>query len=519
MGECRLVTWSEVSISSAACAGQLALALVALRRSIGSRLALPLALLFLDIFTWNLASLLENLWGQPVWAWLDHTASSFTVPLALEFVFAFVGRQRRSLRLRILCWIPFAALSLLPTLGLFFPLARRWDQSGVWAGALAACVVPAMSLAIALLVRHLRETADPHERARTRLLLAATALATALGLTDLVSNFVPGLPSLAALGVLAAGAIVMFAATRERLLESDVTVESAVTSLALAAVGVVAYITLFRLAASHTAILVLGTTLLTLTMVAVIRQLARTSAARRARALQLAHLGRFSAQMAHDFKNPLAALKGAAQFLKEDLPRQEPGARRAAFVDLMLEQITRLEDAIDAYGRLARVEPLRSPVQINDLVREAVDLQPLAAGQRVSLRAELAEGLPACSADGRLLANALQNLIRNACEAIEGEGSVTLRTARSGESEPPGVVISVEDTGAGMDARTQERAFDEFFTTKPTGSGLGLPFVRRVVEAHGGTVSIASRQRRGTVVRIRLPLGEEGRCLPGTGTS
>jgi len=68
-------------------------------------------------------------------------------------------------------------------------------------------------------------------------------------------------------------------------------------------------------------------------------------------------------------------------------------------------------------------------------------------------------------------------------------------------------VVSVEDTGVGMDARTREHAFDEFFTTKPTGSGLGLSFVRRVVEAHGGLVSIASQQGRGTVVRIRLPIG------------
>jgi signal transduction histidine kinase len=63
----------------------------------------------------------------------------------------------------------------------------------------------------------------------------------------------------------------------------------------------------------------------------------------------------------------------------------------------------------------------------------------------------------------------------------------------------------VEDTGCGMDARTRERAFDEFFTTKPSGSGLGLAFVRRIVEAHGGEVTLASELGRGTIVRVRLP--------------
>ena len=501
------MTWVQLAISAAGCAGQLALALVALRRSAQSRLALLLSLLFLDIFAWNLTSLLWDLSRQPMWRWLDHSTSPLTAPLSLEFILAFTGQQRRFPRLRALSWAAFVLLSLVPTLGLFSPVVREWDDQGPWAAALALCAIPVMTFAIVLLALHLRHAADPHERARTRLLLAAAALGTALGLTDLLRNFIPDLPSLGALGFLATSAITMFAATREQLLESELTLESAATAVALAAAGVVAYFALFRLAASHTALLVLGIALITLALTAVIGQLARAAAARRARTLQLATLGRFAAQMAHDFKNPLAALKGAAQFIKEDLPKEDLGTRRAAFVDLMLEQIARLEGAIDAYQRLARVEPLRELVQINDLVREVVALQGLAAGKRVSLHAELAESLPSCNADSGLIANALQNLIRNACEAIAGEGSITVRTARPDTSEPPGVVVFVQDTGAGMDARTREHAFDEFFTTKPSGSGLGLSFVRRVVEAHGGRVSIASEQGRGTVVRLRLPLG------------
>jgi len=506
------VIWVQLSISAVGCVGQLALALVALRRTTQSNLALPFALLFLDIFGWNLASLVQDLPGldlsdQPMWSWLDHTASPLTAPLALEFVLAFVGQQRRFSRLRALWWIPFVVLSLLPTLGLWLPAAREWDQSGHWAAALAICVVPVMTFALILLISHLRRVTDAHERARTRLLLASAALGTSLGLTDLLSNFVHEIPSLGALGFLAAGAIAMFAVTRERLLVTELTLESAATAVALAAASVMAYFALFRLAASHGALLVLGLALITVALMAVIRQLARTSAARRAHTMELATFGRPSAQMAHDFKNPLAALQGAAEFIKEDLRREGTGTQREAFVGLMLEQIRRLGETIDAYQRLARVEPLLGKIELNGMVREVLALEGLAAGKRISLHAELAEGLPSCSADGRLLANALQNLIRNACEAIAGNGSITVRTGFPRPSEPPGVVVSVEDTGVGMDARTREHAFDEFFTTKPTGSGLGLSFVRRVVEAHGGLVSIASQQGRGTVVRIRLPIG------------
>jgi signal transduction histidine kinase len=502
------VTSLQLSISCSGCVAQLALALVALRRSVQSILGLPLALLFLDIFVWNLASLLYDLSGQLFWNWLDHSASPLTAPLAVEFILAFVGQQRRFARCRILCWVPFALLSMIPTLGLSFPTIRHWDQDGAWAAALAICAVPIMTVAIALLVSHLHQVTDPQEKARTRLVLAAAALGTTLCLTDLLCNFIHDLPSLGALGALATGAVLMFAVTRENLLDSRLTIEAITFGLGLAGgAGVVACLVRFRLLASQTGLLVLATGIVTLTLVLVVRQLARGAEAKRVRTRELATLGRFAAQMAHDFKNPLAALKGAAQFLKEDLSNEQRSSRRATFVDLMLDQIDRLDATITVYQRLARIEPARAKMQINQLVQEVMTLQEFALSQRIALNAELADSLPSCNADSGLLANALQNLIRNACEAITGDSVITVRTTPSEASEPLGVVVSVEDTGAGMDARTCEHAFDEFFTTKPKGSGLGLSFVRRVVEAHGGMVSIASHQGRGTVVRILLPLG------------
>ena len=103
------------------------------------------------------------------------------------------------------------------------------------------------------------------------------------------------------------------------------------------------------------------------------------------------------------------------------------------------------------------------------------------------------------------MSGALENLVRNALEAMPDGGTLVVRTERAASTDATGVVISVEDAGAGMDARTRERAFDDFYTTKATGSGLGLAFVRRVAEAHGGEVSLTSRVGVGTVVRMRLP--------------
>jgi two-component system sensor histidine kinase HydH len=104
------------------------------------------------------------------------------------------------------------------------------------------------------------------------------------------------------------------------------------------------------------------------------------------------------------------------------------------------------------------------------------------------------------------VASALENIVRNACEAMPGGGALRVRTRvdapAAGQTT---VVVQVEDTGEGMDARRAEQAFEDFFTTKATGSGLGLAFVRRVALAHGGNVSLASRPGEGTVVELRLP--------------
>jgi two-component system, NtrC family, sensor histidine kinase HydH len=102
---------------------------------------------------------------------------------------------------------------------------------------------------------------------------------------------------------------------------------------------------------------------------------------------------------------------------------------------------------------------------------------------------------------------ALENLLQNAFEAHPRDASVTVRTALSSARQTRGIMVSVEDSGVGMSARVRERALDDFFTTKETGTGLGLPFVRRVAEAHGGEISLISKEGAGTTVQMFIPLG------------
>jgi signal transduction histidine kinase len=267
-----------------------------------------------------------------------------------------------------------------------------------------------------------------------------------------------------------------------------------------AGVLLLVYLAVFGFADAMASGLVLGTVTVSIALIVASRRWIEDAAVVKDRVSQLATLGRFSAQMAHDVKNPLAALKGAAQMIKDDVT-----PRGAPLVALMLEQIDRLTRVVDTYGRVARVDLVRTPVDVNAIVRDVVALHALAPGGARELRIDLAEPVPMCRADRDMIASVIENLVRNALEAIPESGAVTVRTRVSADEGPFGVRVDVEDTGVGMDKLTQGRAFDDFFTTKPAGSGLGLAFVRRVVHAHGGEVKLTSEPGRGTLVRIRLP--------------
>lgn len=489
------------AMAALAAVGQLALVLVAVLRGAGSPLTLPLALLFLDLFTWNAAAVAYEVSRQPAWGWLDVSTSPLTVPFALDFVLAFVGLRRRLRWLRGAVWAAFGLLAGASALAFVWTPAQTFGGSDAWAALLLGGAVPVMVLTVALLAAHLRAAADPAEKARARLLLAAIASATVLASTELWGHFYPWLPGLSSIGLFVASTLTTIAAMRLRLLERAPSPGTLAAALAVACAAVAAYLALFRLAGANTALLVFGTAAVSLALMAATRRLAGVSARRRARVAELTLLGRFSAQMAHDLKNPLAALKGAAQVLQEQLAREGAPEERGAFVRLMLDQVDRIHRTIDRYQRLSHVEPVRTPLVPDELVREVLALQGFASDGRVAVRAELGAPSP-WPGDRELLGAALENLLKNAVEAMPDGGTVTVRTGVADGA----LLLSVEDEGTGMDARTRERAFDEFFTTKAAGSGLGLSFVRRVAEAHGGRAALSAREGRGTVVTLRLPL-------------
>jgi signal transduction histidine kinase len=224
----------------------------------------------------------------------------------------------------------------------------------------------------------------------------------------------------------------------------------------------------------------------------------------RLRSGALAALGRMAAQVAHELRNPLGGLKLFADFLEHRLGQaaDAEGVDVARRISREVDHMAELVREITQFGRPTTLR--KAPTSLNGLVESCLDLaQARGTGKKLDVALELDASLPPAMVDSRELRKVFLNLIGNALEAMEDGGTLTLRT-RVGERGF--LETMVEDTGCGMTDETRARAFDLFFTTKDTGTGLGMAIARAVIEQHGGRIEIRSQIGRGTQVRVLLPL-------------
>ena len=240
------------------------------------------------------------------------------------------------------------------------------------------------------------------------------------------------------------------------------------------------------------------------------------------RSERLAAVGELSASIAHEIRNPLAAISGSIQML-----RNEAGAlggdAAARLMKIVLRETDRLNLLITDFLRYARPGPLQlEPVVVRDAVSELLEMFAPTLPDGVEVVAEVEEGLTV-HADAAQLRQLLWNLMLNAVQAMPDGGELTIRAAvmpeeapqearsgrrNMGEAKSAWAELSVRDNGTGIPAELVDRIFDPFFTTKPQGSGLGLAMVHRIVEEHGGSLGVESVVGRGTEMRVRLRLME-----------
>jgi len=230
------------------------------------------------------------------------------------------------------------------------------------------------------------------------------------------------------------------------------------------------------------------------------REAQETLESERIAALQL-----LAAGVAHEIGNPLNSLTIHLQLLERRL-RKLPEEERGQFtqpLEVAQEEIKRLDTIVTQFLRAIRPAPLqRAPQDLNSLVRDAAEfLKPELKSRNILIELELATGLPVLDVDQDQLKQAFFNIIKNASEAMKQGGLLKIRTGADGEW----VTITFADTGGGMTRETMARVFEPYFTTKKTGSGLGLMITQRIVRAHGGEVVLESDPGRGLRLTIRIP--------------
>jgi signal transduction histidine kinase len=504
-------------LSLFAAVGNLFLTVTALRGARRSPLARPLAALCFVLFGWNFSTLADHLSRASganhgdSFAVLDAFFTALSPPLLLEVVLGFVGESRRSRVPRALAWMLFGGLALASLGALLSPEILRWSDSVSWFTIFLAGYLPTLTFEVIILGRYLRRTTEGRETARTRLVLLALAIGGAFSMSDVARGAGLPTPYLGALGTFIAAALLTMLVLRLELFDRNVPIRTTIYALGMIVAFVVAYLVALSAFAGHVAVQLLAGCILTALALAVARELAHSIAEARARTKHLALLGRFSAQMTHDLKGPLTALLGAAQVLEHD---GDDAETRREFIALISEQARRMARIVDEYDRMTRVEPRKTLVRIDTVVR-SVALAHGVPPSAIVLAGDAAELLE-CDADPVLLESALENVVRNAVEAAGAPTRGTDAPAGHGvrietqlDRANAVVVVRVIDRGAGMDARVLARATEEFFTTKPDGSGLGLAFARRVLEAHGGALTLTSQRApqpdHGTTVELRIP--------------
>lgn len=239
------------------------------------------------------------------------------------------------------------------------------------------------------------------------------------------------------------------------------------------------------------------------------------------RSERLAAVGELAAAIAHEVRNPLAAMSGSIQLLTAELPPESRQGEAGRLMEIVLRETDRLDRLLTDFLQYARPsQPRAEAVPLAPLVSEAAELLSHGEGKHLRVESDVPRGL-AVVADPGQLRQLLWNLLLNAAQAMPGGGVLRLSACpreeprAQDEMEPirtmqeaqgaPGVEICIADTGVGIAPEVLEHIFDPFFTTKPAGTGLGLATVHRIVESNGGRLWVESAVGVGTTFRIWLP--------------
>lgn len=229
---------------------------------------------------------------------------------------------------------------------------------------------------------------------------------------------------------------------------------------------------------------------------------------------------RLIGELAHEIKNPLSTinvnLKLTAEQLSEleraydgeqPLPNMlafESAGRKIAIIEKETERLEHILNSFLRYADKNELHKLRT--DINELVADMVDFySPQCQSQSITVRSSFTSEPVFCKVDGDILKQAMLNFLINARQAMSGGGELMIKTDKQNDI----AVIQISDTGDGIEPHRLGRIFDAYYSSRPGGSGLGLPTAKKIIEAHNGTITVDSELGKGTLFTIKLPLDKE----------
>lgn len=480
--------------------GGLALVLLVSLKGRSRPLWMPISLFMTDIALMQGATLLTHLTHHSAWRVLDLVCTALAPAFAVHAVAVFVGMSVRDAAVVRLSYAASVALALVTAAALPHPQLLPRIDVPLWSIAFLA-IWAAQVLFMALRLRaHMRIHSDAEEQTRIRMLQTAFVIGATAVTTEFWSDFGGPVLHLGAPGLLLMSMLLVATVLRHRLLDvGEARANSAFrTVTVLAGALMIAAITLWTtertwVAAACAVALMMG-------VVLAVRESTATVALHEEGRRRISLLGSYAEQMAHDLRNPLAAILGAADELRCSAQLTDADRELA---QLMKVQAQRMNTMIHEYQRLGSMHVMTRIVSVAELIDNAVAAQRMALPANVRLLTVLEGDVAPARVDPDLIVRALENLIRNAVEAMPDGGDVLVGFKRASSHS---MEIFVKDSGSGIGKSEQAQVFSEFYTTKVHGRGVGLSFVRRVARAHGGDATLRSKLGVGTTVTLLLPM-------------
>jgi two-component system sensor histidine kinase HydH len=480
--------------------GNLFLALFVIFRARRARGALPIALLCLSLFVWDVAEAAKSSVGTSPWHYVRLVGSSLAPAFLWHFTCVFTDRARALRRWIVVVYAVTAVFTLMTAAALVSADMARVVDGRLWNVAYLVALFPFLVASLVLVRRRVKEVDVPVERNALLFVALGIAAGAATGLTELVHVLWPVVPRLGHIGTALCTLLLALAILRHRLLAEQAPVRKVLLAFLLALSAAVV------LAVSRNVWLVAGV-VAAVGALALWRLLVLRWAEQAERARRLALIGTMAAGVAHEIKNPLAAIKGAAQYVQKELESAAFRGESVDYLKLLVGEVDRLNAVVESFLTYARpLEPRRQDVDLPAFLTDILRLQAASFPAQVKLETAFDPELPPVPADPALVTIAVVNVVRNALEVMPEGGTLTVRARPILTALRAYASIEISDTGPGVPKEDLERIFQPFYTTKAKGTGLGLAIAQRVIEAHGGEVQVDNVLPKGCRFTFLLPL-------------